>query len=109
MIGPTLTRLVIAGFGIVQLLLGIRLVLPFFDPPQFLIEWVPALVNITDVLIAPFVGFTDMLGSGLSGLPGGPLGAGISGQLDPTVIVALIGWSIVELIVVTVLRVFTRA
>ena len=91
-------RLIVAAFGIVQLLLGIRLILPLFggSVPEAAEPLMPAFIEITDLLIAPF-SWVQLPGTGFTGFGGG--------QFDASVLPALIGWSVVELVVVGVLRV----
>ncbi len=55
---------------------------------------------LSEPLIEPFRRFEDMLG--------GALGGGFLGGVDSAVVVALIGWSLVELVVLAVLRIFGR-
>jgi hypothetical protein len=50
-----------------------------------------------------------LLGADIPSGIGGPLGGGFGARLDPAVIVALVGWSIVELVILAILRIFTRA
>lgn len=89
-------RLIVAAFGIVQLLLGIRLILPLIGTvPEPAEPFMPAFIEITDLLIAPF-SWIQLPGTGFTGFGGG--------QFDGSVLPALIGWSVVELVVLGVLR-----
>lgn len=90
--------LVIAVFGIVQALLGLRLILPLFGVPEQLQPLLPAFLQVTDLLIAPFSAFRLPGGGGFPGFG--------AGGMDVSVIPALIGWSIVGLVVVGLLRLF---
>lgn len=93
-------RLIVAAFGIVQLLLTLRLMLPFVgNVPEAVEPLMPAFIQITDLLIAPFSWIE------IPGFGGGFPGFG-GGQFDASVLPALIGWSVVELVVIGVLRVF---
>ena len=89
--------LVVAIFGLIQLLLGVRLVLPFLgNVPEQVEPLMPLFFQVTDLLIAPFAWLP---------IPGADRFPGFgAGQLDTSVLPALIGWSLVELVVVTVLR-----
>ena len=90
-------RLIIAAFGIIQLLLSIRLILPLLggSVPEAAAPLMPAFIEITDLLIAPF-SWVQLPGTGFTGFGGG--------QCDASVLPALIGWSVVELIVIGILR-----
>ena len=89
--------LVVAAFGIIQGLLTLRMVLPLFGGvPEQLQPLMPGFLQITDLLMAPFA-WIELPGVG--GFPG--FGGG---QIDTTVLPALIGWSVVELVIVGVLR-----
>lgn len=101
MLIPLLTRLAVLGFGAIQTLLTLRLVMGLMDLPQSIMRFEPTVVALSEPLIEPFRRFEGMLGGG-SGL-GGPLGG-----LDSAVLVALIGWSLVELVLLGVLRVIGR-
>ena len=88
--------LIVAAFGVVQSLLTLRLILPMFGWPEQFESLFPLFIQVTDLLMAPFRTF---------GLPGGdafPMFG--TGQMDTSVLPALIGWSIVELVVVGALR-----
>ena len=87
-----LVRLVVGLFGLIQSLLGVRMILPLFDVPEQFRSLVPLLIEVTDLLMLPFRGFQGPDAGGFPGFGGG--------QLDLTVLPALIGWSIVELVVV---------
>ncbi len=89
-------RLIILAFGVIQLLLGIRLILPLIgNVPEAAEPFMPTFIEVTDLLIAPF-SWLELPGTGFTGFGGG--------QFDASVLPALIGWSVVELIVVGVLR-----
>lgn len=93
--------LVIAVFGIIQGLLTLRMVLPLFGGvPEQLQPLMPGFLQVTDLLMAPFA-FIELPGVG--GFPG--FGAG---QIDTAVLPALIGWSVVELVIVGGLRLLGR-
>ncbi len=79
--------------------LGLRLVLPFVDVPRFARPIESLLTWWTDLLAAPFRSFdvSDFLGGGF-GL----------GGVEPHIVAALIGWSIVQAVVLTVLGFLRR-
>jgi hypothetical protein len=109
-LADVILRVAVIAFSIVQTLLGLRLVIPFINVPDGFQEYVPTLFSVTDPLIAPFTGFVDFLGIEFADLgPAGAVGGGVFDRLDVSVIVALIGWSLVELVIVMVLRVVARA
>jgi hypothetical protein len=90
----TARRIVVLVFGLVQIVIGLRIVLLLIDAREGNLL-VSLINNIGGVLIAPFEGIlrTNALASGGS-------------VLDIAAIVALIGWSIVELIVIWSLGIF---
>lgn len=101
MLIPLLTRLAVLGFGAIQALLTLRLVMSLADLPRAVMQFEPTVLALSEPLIDPFRRFEDML-------EGGMLGAGFLGGVDPAVVVALIGWSLVELVLLGVLRVLGR-
>jgi len=96
MLIPLLTRLAVLGFGAIQALLTLRLVMSLADLPRAIMQFEPAVLALSEPLIDPFRRFEDMLGSSFLG------------GVDPAVVVALIGWSLVELALLGVLRVLGR-
>lgn len=90
-------RLIVLAFGIIQLLLTLRLILPLFggSVPEAAEPFMPAFIDITDLLIVPF-SWLKLPGDGFTGFGGG--------QFDASVLPALIGWSVVQLVVITALR-----
>jgi hypothetical protein len=90
----TTRRIVVLVFGLVQIVIGLRIVLLLLDAREGNVL-VSIINNIGGVLIAPFEGIlrTNALTSGGS-------------ILDVAAIVALVGWSIVELIVLWSLGIF---
>ena len=104
-----LIRVAIAVFGVIQAVLTLRLLLPFIDLPPALAQFEPTILTVSDALIAPFSAFTSLLGVG-SGLGGsGTTGGSFLEQLDAPVVVALVGWSLIELVGLAILRIFTRS
>ena len=90
----TARRIVILVFGLMQLVLGLRIVLLLLDARtgNFLVS---VINNLGGVLTAPFQGILQL----------GALSAGGS-VLDVAAVVALIGWTIVELVVIWSLAIF---
>ncbi|MBA3308080.1 MAG: hypothetical protein H0T04_05265 [Chloroflexi bacterium] len=106
MLVPLLTRIAVLGFGAIQALLTLRLVMGLVELPRAIMQFRPTVTALSEPLIDPFLGFQGMLGGG--GLPGGMPGGGFLGGLESAVVVALVGWSLVELVVLGVLRIFGR-
>jgi hypothetical protein len=90
----TARRIVVLVFGLVQIVVGLRIVLLLLDAREGNLL-VSIINNVGGVLIAPFEGIlrTNALSAGGS-------------VLDIAAIVALVGWTIVELIVVWSLGIF---
>lgn len=92
----TARRLVIFLFGLIQGLIIVRIVLLLMDAREAN-DLVAFLLNLSEIFVAPFEGI----------LRTGALAA--SGSiLDLSAIVALVGWTILELIVLGLLGVFRR-
>ena len=89
-------RVVMLLFGLVQLVIGARFVLLLLDAREAN-GLVSAILNISQVFVAPFAGIlrTDSLNASGS-------------VLDITAIVALIGWTVLEVLVIAGLRIFRR-
>ena len=89
-------RIVVLVFGLIQIVIGARIVLLLLDAREAN-ALVSAILNISQVLVAPFEGMlrTDALHSAGS-------------TLDVTAIVAFVGWTILELIVLWVIGIFSR-
>jgi len=100
-------------FGIIQLLLLMRLVLPFVHVPAGLHTYVPGLVTVTDWLITPFSFVVNSFDLGQASHElsqfGGVLPLAFANKLDAGVIVAMIGWGIVAGLAVLILRLLFRA
>jgi hypothetical protein len=81
-------RLIVLAFGLIQLVIGARIVLLLLDarPANDLVAGV---LNVSQVFVAPFEGIlrTDALSAGGS-------------TLDVTAIVALVGWTILQLVLI---------
>jgi Na+-driven multidrug efflux pump len=89
-------RIVILIFGLIQIVIGARIVLLLIDAREAN-ALVSAILDISQVFVAPFAGIlrTDSLNAAGS-------------VLDITAIVAFVGWTILELIVLWVLGIFGR-
>lgn len=90
------TRLVVLGFAVIQLVLVARILLDLGVIPVDLgvSDWIVAW---SDTFAAPVAG----LGGGLFG--GGGL-SGVGEGLNPVMIAALVGWTVVEGLVMRVVR-----
>ena len=86
-------RLVTLLFGLVQLVIALRIVLLAFDARQGN-DIVTTILTISSVFVAPFEGILRTDAMSASGA-----------VLDIAAVVALVGWTIVELIALQVLRV----
>lgn len=89
-------RVVVLVFGLIQLVIALRFVLLLLDAREAN-ALVSGILNISQPFVAPFDGIlgTDALNSAGS-------------VFDVTAIVALVGWTILELIVIWVLGIFRR-
>lgn len=89
-------RVVILVFGLIQVLIGARIVLLLIDAREAN-DLVSGILNVSQVFVAPFEGIlrTDSLNAAGS-------------VLDITAIVAFVSWTIIELIVIWVVRTFRR-
>jgi hypothetical protein len=89
-------RIIIFGFGLIQLVIGARIVLLLLDAREAN-GLVSGVLNISQLFVGPFEGIlrTDSLNSAGS-------------VLDITAIVALVGITIVELVVLWAVGIFRR-
>jgi hypothetical protein len=89
-------RITVLIFGLIQIVIGARIVLLLLDAREAN-GLVAAILNISQVFVAPFEGMlrTDALHSAGS-------------TLDVTALVAFVGWTILELIVLWVIGIFSR-
>ena len=95
--GPERTRRVIAlVFGLIQIVIGARILLLLLDAREAN-GLVSAILSVSQWFVAPFDGIlrTDSLNSAGS-------------VLDITAIVAFVGWTVLELIVIWALGIFRR-
>ena len=89
-------RVVVLLFGLIQLVIAARVVLLLLDAREAN-GLVSGILNVSQLFVAPFDGIlkTDALHAAGS-------------LLDVTAIVAFVGWTILELIVIWVLAIFRR-
>ncbi len=87
------SRIVTLLFGLVQLLIGLRIVLLVLDARQSN-GLVRGILDLSQVFVAPFEGILRTNAMSANG-----------SVLDVAAIVAIVGWTIVELIVLQILRV----
>jgi hypothetical protein len=87
-------RATVLVFGLIQIVIGARIVLLLLDAREAN-GLVSAVLNVSQVFVAPFEGMlrTDALHSAGS-------------TLDVTAVVALVGWTVLELIVLWVIGMF---
>lgn len=95
--GDLLERLIIFVFGLLQGLLVLRIVLLLVAARQGN-DLVSAVYGISDVFVAPFRGIlrTNVIDAGRT-------------ELDVAAIVAIIGYTILEIVILGFIRVFRRA
>lgn len=94
-------------FAFVQITLLLRLALPFVEVPEGLLEYVPALVDITDVWLLPVEAIVERFE--ITGVAEELAEVGdqsLSGpeEFDPTVIVAMLFWGLAAWFALFVLR-----
>ena len=89
-------RIVVLLFGLIQIVIGLRIVLLLLDARTGN-ALVSAILDISQIFVAPFEGIlkTDALHAAGS-------------TLDVAAVVALVGWTILELIVLWVVGIFRR-
>jgi hypothetical protein len=106
-----LIRILALVFALIQVVLGLRLILPFVTVPKALHQYVPTLISVSDALMAPFKGITAPYDLGkFAGVPGG-LDTGFGkyvNNVDPGVIVAMVGWGIIAGLALFILRMVIR-
>jgi hypothetical protein len=94
-------------FAFVQISLLLRLALPFVEVPEGLEEYVPGLLNVTDLWLAPVLAVAERFE--LSGLTETLVEAGasqVSGpeEFEPLVLVAMVAWALAAWFALFVLR-----
>jgi hypothetical protein len=89
-------RIIVLVFGLIQVVIGARIVLLLLDAREAN-GLVSGILNISQLFVAPFEGIlrTDSLHAAGS-------------VLDITAIVAFVGWTVVELIVIWAVGIFRR-
>lgn len=89
-------RIIVLVFGLIQLVIGARILLLLLDAREAN-GLVSGILNVSQLFVAPFEGIlrTDSLHAAGS-------------VLDITAIVALVGWTVVELIVIWAVGIFRR-
>lgn len=87
-------RLIVFIFGLIQLLIGLRILLLLFAARDSN-DIVAGIYNISEIFVAPFRGIL-----GRNEIQSGAT------ELDVAAIVALIGWTVIELVVLALLRIF---
>jgi len=98
-------------FAIVQISLVLRLALPFVDVPPGLAEYVPGLLELTDLWLAPVQAVVDQFT--VTGLAESLAVAGegaVQGpeEFEPIVLVGMVGWAVAAVFVLFVLRLIFR-
>jgi hypothetical protein len=98
-------------FAFVQITLVLRLALPFVEVPPNLTEFVPSLIDITDLWLAPVELIAERFD--ITGVAGDLAEAGdgaVSGpeELEPLVLVSMIFWGLAAMFVLFVLRLIFR-
>jgi hypothetical protein len=94
--GEFLRRIIVLIFGLIQAVIALRIVLLLLDARQGN-DIVSAILNISQVFVAPFVGIFNVDALHASG-----------SVLDIAAIAALIGWTILEAIVLAAVNIFRR-
>jgi hypothetical protein len=92
----TIRRIVVLLFGLIQIVIGARFVLLLLNAREAN-GLVSGILNISQVFVAPFEGVlqTHALNSKVS-------------ELDITAVVAFVGWTVLELIVIWAIGIFRR-
>lgn len=95
--GPELTRrIVVLVFGLIQIVIGARIVLLLLDAREAN-GLVSGILNVSQLFVAPFVG---ILGKDSLHAAGS--------VLDVAAVLAFVGWTLLELIVIWALGIFRR-
>lgn len=98
-------------FAFVQITLVLRLALPFVEVPPALLEYVPSLIEITDLWLAPVESIVGQFE--ISGLAEDLAAAGstsVTGpeEFEPMVLLAMLLWGAAAMFVLFVLRLVFR-
>jgi hypothetical protein len=98
-------------FALIQITLALRLVLPFVEVPEGLLEYVPALMDVTDLWLLP----VEIIGERfeISGVAEdlaevGDASIGGPEEFEPLVLVAMLFWGLVAWFSLFVLRLIFR-
>jgi len=95
--GPEMTRrIVVLIFGLIQVVIGLRFVLLLLDAREAN-GLVAGILNLSQIFVAPFEGILRTNGLASQG-----------NFFDVTAIVAIVGWTILELIVIWAVGIFRR-
>ena len=89
-------RIIVLAFGLIQLIIGARIVLLLLSAREGN-ALVSGILNLSQPLVAPFEGVLNLNSLHSAG-----------SVLDLAAILALVGWTIVELIVIRILGIFRR-
>ena len=90
-------RVVVFAFGVLQALLILRIILLLLvaNPGNDIVSFI---LGVTDPFVEPFIGMFDL----------NRVTADQGSVLDVAAIVALIGWTLVEALILAALRIFSR-
>jgi hypothetical protein len=94
--GPLVRRIVILVFGLIQLVIALRFVLVLVDA-RTANALVSAVMNVSQVFVAPFNGILNADALASSG-----------STVDVAAIVAFIGWTILEVVILWAVGIFRR-
>jgi hypothetical protein len=94
--GEQARRIIVLIFGLIQILIGLRIVLLLVDARQAN-GIVNGILDLSQIFVAPFDGIlrTDYLHAS-------------GATLDVTAVVAFVGWTVLELIIIWVVSIFRR-
>jgi hypothetical protein len=103
-------RVVGVVFALIEGALVLRLLLPFVRVPKALREYVPGLIDVSDLLAAPFRLIVEPFDLGSGAIPGASeLGFGrYVDKVDPAILVAIVGWGVIAGVLMIVLRLVAR-
>jgi hypothetical protein len=98
-------------FAFVQITLVLRLVLPFVEVPEGLLEYVPALMDITDIWLIPVDAIVerfevDGLAQDLVAAADDPIEG--PEAFEPVVIASMLFWAVAAMFTLFVLRLIFR-
>lgn len=104
-----LARIAVFAFSVIQTVLTIRLILPFVSLPGSIAQYEPTIRAVSNALVAPFLGIANLVGMERGAGAAIPVGAAFLDRLEGPVLVALVGWSVIEIIALAVLRGVSRS